>query len=78
MRLAVDQQKSYAENLVAKLAPILGEDLVRATLDADQSKDAGINAQRQRVVEIRAKLATVDSADARSLSACLLYTSRCV
>jgi pyruvate-ferredoxin/flavodoxin oxidoreductase len=69
MRLAVDQQKSYAENLVAKLAPILGEDLVRATLDADQSKDAGINAQRQRVVEIRAKLATVDSADARSLSA---------
>ena len=80
MRLAVDQQKSYAENLVAKLAPILGEDLVRATLDADQSKDAGINAQRQRVVEIRAKLATVDSADARSLSAVadtLVRSARC-
>jgi pyruvate-ferredoxin/flavodoxin oxidoreductase len=69
MRLAVDQQKSYAENLVAKLTPVLGQDLVRATLDADQTKDAGINDQRQRVAEIRAKLATVDSADSRSLDA---------
>jgi len=69
MRLAVDQQRSYAENLVAKLTPILGEDLVRATLDADQSKEDGVNAQRQRVVAIRAKLATIDSVEARSLSA---------
>ena len=69
MRLAVDQQRSYAENLVAKLTPILGEDLVRATLEADQSKEDGVNAQRQRVAEIRAKLATVDSVEARSLSA---------
>jgi pyruvate-ferredoxin/flavodoxin oxidoreductase len=69
MRLAVDQQRSYAENLVAKLTPILGEELVRATLEADQSKEDGVNAQRQRVAEIRAKLATVDSVEARSLSA---------
>ncbi|MGA8529246.1 MAG: pyruvate:ferredoxin (flavodoxin) oxidoreductase [Acidobacteriaceae bacterium] len=68
MRLAVDQQKRYAEGLVAKLAPVLGDDLVRATLDADQSKEVGINAQRARVVEIRAKLAGVDSPDARSLA----------
>ncbi|HEX4006852.1 MAG TPA: pyruvate:ferredoxin (flavodoxin) oxidoreductase [Acidobacteriaceae bacterium] len=67
MRLAVDQQKSYAEGLVAKLTPILGEELVRATLDADQSKEAGITAQRARIAQIRAKLATVDSSDARSL-----------
>ncbi|HEX3662269.1 MAG TPA: pyruvate:ferredoxin (flavodoxin) oxidoreductase [Acidobacteriaceae bacterium] len=67
MRLAVDQQKRYAEALVAKLAPALGDDLVRATLDADQSKEEGINAQRARVVDIRAKLAIVDSLDARSL-----------
>ncbi len=68
MRLAVDQQKRYAEGLVAKLAPVLGENLVRATLDADQSKEEGINAQRARVAEIRAKVATIDSLDARSLA----------
>ena len=69
MRLAVDQQRSYAEGLVAKLAPVLGEGLVSATLDADQSKEEGIIAQRARIAEIRAKLATVDSPDARSLDA---------
>ncbi|HZZ39442.1 MAG TPA: pyruvate:ferredoxin (flavodoxin) oxidoreductase [Acidobacteriaceae bacterium] len=68
MRLGVDQQKRYAEGLVAKLAPVLGDNLVRATLDANQSKEEGVNAQRARVVEIRAKLATVDSLDARSLA----------
>jgi pyruvate-ferredoxin/flavodoxin oxidoreductase len=69
MRLAVDQQKKYAEALVAKLAPVLGEDLVHAALEADQSQEVGINAQRERVREIRAILAGVDSADARSLDA---------
>ncbi|MGA7885953.1 MAG: pyruvate:ferredoxin (flavodoxin) oxidoreductase [Acidobacteriaceae bacterium] len=69
MRLAADQQKSYAEALVAKLAPVLGEELVRATLDADQSKEEGIAAQRRRVAEIRAKLAAGNSPDARSLDA---------
>jgi pyruvate-ferredoxin/flavodoxin oxidoreductase len=67
MRLAVDQQKAYAEGLVAKLAPVLGDDLVHATLEADQSKEEGINAQRERIREIRAKLATVDSTEARAL-----------
>jgi pyruvate-ferredoxin/flavodoxin oxidoreductase len=69
MRLAVDQQRSYAEGLVAKLVPVLGEELVRSILDADQSKEEGINAQRGRVAEIRSKLAIVDAPDARSLLA---------
>ncbi|HLJ76881.1 MAG TPA: pyruvate:ferredoxin (flavodoxin) oxidoreductase [Acidobacteriaceae bacterium] len=69
MRLAVDQQKSYAEGLVAKLKPILGEELVRATLEADQTKETSVNEQRERIRQIKAKLATVDSADARNLQA---------
>jgi pyruvate-ferredoxin/flavodoxin oxidoreductase len=69
MRLAVDQQKTYAEGLVAKLAPTLGEDFVRSILEADQSKEQGINQQRERVRELRAKLATIDSEPARSLNA---------
>ncbi|HET7347978.1 MAG TPA: pyruvate:ferredoxin (flavodoxin) oxidoreductase, partial [Acidobacteriaceae bacterium] len=39
MRLAVDQQRSYAEGLVAKLTAVLGEELVRAVLEADQTKE---------------------------------------
>jgi len=69
MRLAVDQQRSYAEGLVAKLTPALGEELVRALLEADQTKEAGISEQRERVRQIRGKLATVDSSDARNLEA---------
>ena len=69
MRLAVDQQKAYAEGLVAKLVSILGEDLVHATLEADQTKEGGINDQRKRIADIRARLAAVDSADARNLDA---------
>jgi len=69
MRLAVDQQKSYAEGLVAKLAPALGDELVRSILDADQSDEKGIEAQRQRIVELRTILPAIDSTEAHSLNA---------
>jgi pyruvate-ferredoxin/flavodoxin oxidoreductase len=67
MRLALDQQKIFAEGLLATLSPILGETLVSETLEAQQNTELEIQAQRQRVVEIRNKLSTVDSAAARTL-----------
>ncbi|MGB7135921.1 MAG: pyruvate:ferredoxin (flavodoxin) oxidoreductase [Acidobacteriaceae bacterium] len=69
MRLAVDQQRAYAEGLVAKLAPVLGDEFVRSILDADQAKEEGITTQRQRIQELKDKLAILDSADARPLNA---------
>jgi pyruvate-ferredoxin/flavodoxin oxidoreductase len=69
MRLAVDQQKGYAENLLGRLAPLLGDDLVTAIVGADQSKESDINAQRERVRLVREKLAGVDSVEARALQA---------
>ncbi|MGA1984031.1 MAG: pyruvate:ferredoxin (flavodoxin) oxidoreductase [Acidobacteriaceae bacterium] len=69
MRLAVDQQKGYAENLLGRLAPMLGDELVTAIVDADQSKESGINEQRGRVQLMREKLAGVDSKEARALLA---------
>src|ERR1039458_578097 len=69
MRLAVDQQKGYAENLLGRLAPVLGDELVTAIVGADQSKESGINAQRERVRLVREKLAGVDSREARALLA---------
>ena len=67
MRLALDQQKVYAEGLVSSLAPILGDTLVHDLLESEQSTEAQINAQRARVVEVRSKLSTVDSDAARTL-----------
>src|SRR5664280_2209002 len=69
MRLALDQQKGYAEDLLGRLAPVLGDELVTAILKADQSKESGIEEQRERVRTVREKLATVDSAESRALQA---------
>jgi pyruvate-ferredoxin/flavodoxin oxidoreductase len=69
IRLALDQQKEYAEALVQQLSASLGDELVGAILAADQSTEAGIEAQRERVLVLRGKLAGVDSPKARTLLA---------
>ncbi len=66
-RLAVDKHQEFAGELLKKLASQVGENLVGEILNADQSNEAGIAAQRQRVVTLRQKLATVASAEARRL-----------
>ncbi len=67
IRLALDQQKEYAETLVQQLGLVLGDELVGAILAADQSTEAGIEAQRERVLLVRGKLAGIDSPKARTL-----------
>ncbi len=67
MRLAVDKQADYARILVARLASVLGDTLVQALLTAQQSNEAGIAAQRERVTELRRKIASLDSLEARNL-----------
>ena len=73
MRIAADQQKEFAEELLTRLAPIVGEDLAQATLSADQSTESGIEAQRVRVEKIRSILAKIETgvewANARNLRA---------
>ena len=69
MRLALDQQKGYAEDLLQRLAPTLGDDLVTSILTAPQVKEPEINAQRERVLAVRQKLAGVGSAEARAMLA---------
>ncbi|ROR35066.1 pyruvate:ferredoxin (flavodoxin) oxidoreductase [Inmirania thermothiophila] len=67
MRLAIDQQKAYAEALLRRLADRLDEALVRGLLEADQSSEAGIHEQRQRVKALRTALAAMDDPLAREL-----------
>ncbi len=47
MRLAVDKQKEYAEELVQRMASMIGEELAVGLLSADQSTEPGIFAQRE-------------------------------
>jgi len=67
MRLAVDQQETFARELLVRLGGALGDSLVQAILEADQSKESGIEAQRGRVAELKRKLATLGSAEAALL-----------
>jgi pyruvate-ferredoxin/flavodoxin oxidoreductase len=60
IRLAVDEQRSLATHLLGQLASDLGDDLVTALLGADQSDEAGIAAQRDRVAELRRRLPSID------------------
>ena len=66
-RLSVDKQNEYARELVWRLVPQLGEELAQAILNADQKTEQGIFAQRERVAALKAKLAGVDSSEAREL-----------
>ncbi len=66
-RLAVDKQNEYARELVWRLGFQIGEELAQAILNADQKTEPGVFAQRERIVELKAKLAGIDTMDARDL-----------
>ncbi|HSE42950.1 MAG TPA: pyruvate:ferredoxin (flavodoxin) oxidoreductase [Acidobacteriota bacterium] len=66
-RLAVDAHVSASRGLVQKLAAQIGDTLVSELLNADQTNEAGIEAQRNRVQELRKKLASIQSPEAKRL-----------
>jgi pyruvate-ferredoxin/flavodoxin oxidoreductase len=66
-RMALDAHVAGARGLLTRLAPRVGDALASALLEADQTTEAGIAAQRERVATLRAKLATLDSGDAQRL-----------
>ena len=66
MRIALDQQGAYARELIGRLGSALG-DLGPALLSADQSSEAGIEAQRERVAWLKAALAGLEGPEAREL-----------
>ncbi|MBK1702042.1 pyruvate:ferredoxin (flavodoxin) oxidoreductase [Thiococcus pfennigii] len=68
LRLAVDKQANLARELVAQLADRIGGDLADALLTADQSSEAGIFEQRERVAALKQRLAGIDGQPARLLA----------
>jgi len=69
MRLALDKQNEYARELVRRLREPIGAALAQAILDADQSSEAGLSAQRDRIAQMRQRLAGHTSPEARDLLA---------
>ena len=67
MRLALDRQAAYAEDLVRRLAPEIGPGIVEALLTAEQDDQKAIDEQRGRVVELKTRLEAVLGDDARDL-----------
>ncbi|TVQ70304.1 MAG: pyruvate:ferredoxin (flavodoxin) oxidoreductase [Oceanospirillales bacterium] len=67
MRLAVDHQARYAQQLLEQLRPDLDGALVDTLLNADQSDETGIYEQRQRVLLLRNQLSQSSSSLAREL-----------
>ncbi|MGD0122175.1 MAG: pyruvate:ferredoxin (flavodoxin) oxidoreductase [Candidatus Limnocylindrales bacterium] len=62
MRLALDAQSDHARRLLSRLAPVIGDELVRELLESQQDTESEIAAQRRRVVTLREVLAGVDGA----------------
>lgn len=56
MRLTLDKQREFACELLKSLAGELGDELVEQLIQADQSNEAGIQAQRQRIAQLKSKL----------------------
>jgi len=67
MRLAVDKHAEMAAELLALQASQIGDNLVQEILKADQSSEAGLAAQRQRVEALRQKLESLRTLQARRL-----------
>jgi pyruvate-ferredoxin/flavodoxin oxidoreductase len=66
MRVALDAQAVHARRLLGCLRVPLGP-LAEALLAADQSSEAGLAAQRERVAALKARLRELDGAEAREL-----------
>ncbi|BDU77691.1 pyruvate:ferredoxin (flavodoxin) oxidoreductase [Mesoterricola sediminis] len=67
-RLAVDKHQEFALELLHRLAAQVGDELVAGIVAADQSNEAGIQAQRERVAALKAKLAGIKDPEAPRLA----------
>ena len=76
-RVSIDKQKEFATELVEKLAPQLGDDLVSGIVNAVQTNETGICEQRERVrAALKQKLAKLDGPEAKLLLADRRYAGQ--
>ncbi len=68
MRVTIDKQKEFAEELVKRLESQIGGTLAAELLSAEQKTEAGIQAQRERVAALKEKLAAIGTGEAKVLA----------
>jgi pyruvate-ferredoxin/flavodoxin oxidoreductase len=67
MRVAVDKQTEISRDMLSQFGGQLDASLVAALLEADQSDEAGIAAQRERVAQLKAALTPLEGIAAKRL-----------
>lgn len=72
-RVSIDKHAEHAGELLQQLKDKVGSEFTEAILNADQSTEAGIHQQRERVEGLRKKLAGIESAAARQLESLVEY-----
>jgi pyruvate-ferredoxin/flavodoxin oxidoreductase len=68
LKLSAENRTRTARLLLTRLAPIIGEELARSILEADQSTELAISEQRDRVDQLMAVLDTSASVEAARLA----------
>ncbi|MEW6238905.1 MAG: pyruvate:ferredoxin (flavodoxin) oxidoreductase [Candidatus Omnitrophota bacterium] len=66
-RLCIDKMNEYGKELMKKLSGQIGDSLVEEIFNADQSTEEGIKLQRERIAALKAKLAGMNSPEAKNL-----------
>ena len=77
-RLTLDKHAEYAGELLHKMEPEVGSELVSAILDAPQNTDADIKAVQEKIEELKVQLnylGTEDAEEMLSLADCLVKKS---
>jgi len=67
MRLAIDKQLEYALELLDRLSSDIGKNLVSEIKNADQSTEAGLHEQRERIKVLEQKLKQIDKTETKEL-----------
>ncbi len=68
MRITLDKQFEYVRELVERLRSMIGDELADELLNADQSDDSGIAAQRERVLKLKVLLQDQNEPAVRDLA----------
>ncbi len=66
-RVSIDKQADFAKELLQKLAGDVGDNLVDGILKQEQRSEADIWEQRERVTQLKEKLANLNSPEAKQL-----------
>jgi pyruvate-ferredoxin/flavodoxin oxidoreductase len=66
-RLTIDKQTEFASELIRGLSSQIGEDLAAEILNADQTTEVGVRAQRDRVEAMKPRLAQMSDPRAKKL-----------